>query len=35
MENFKDLRDWLNQVKEIGELKVIDEETDWKNFTMK
>ena len=29
MENFKDLRDWLNQVKEIGELKVINEETDW------
>jgi UbiD family decarboxylase len=29
MENFRDLRDWLNQVKEIGELKVINEETDW------
>src|SRR4030042_6190908 len=29
MENFRDLRDWLNKVKEIGELKVINEETDW------
>ena len=29
MENFSDLRDWLNKVKKIGELKVINEEIDW------
>ena len=29
MEKFTDLRDWLDKVKEIGELKTISEEVDW------
>ena len=29
MEGFGDLRDWLNKVKEISELKSITEEVDW------
>jgi len=29
MEGFRDLRDWLNRVQEIGELKTIQEEVDW------
>ena len=29
MEKFTDLRDWLDKVKEIGELKTITEEVDW------
>jgi UbiD family decarboxylase len=29
MEGFRDLRDWLNKVQEMGELKTIQEEVDW------
>ena len=29
MEIYSDLRDWLTKVKEIGELKLINEEIDW------
>ena len=29
MGNYRDLRDWLKRVEEIGEVKVIDEEVDW------
>ena len=29
MGGFKDLREWLNKVEEMGELKVIREEVDW------
>jgi len=29
MRGFKDLRDWLKKVEEMGELKVIHEEVDW------
>jgi len=29
MEGFRDLRDWLNRVQEIGELNTIGEEVDW------
>jgi UbiD family decarboxylase len=29
MGGFKDLRDWLNKVEEVGDLKVIREEVDW------
>lgn len=29
MKIFKDLRDWLNIVREIGELQIISEEVDW------
>ena len=29
MEKFTDLRDWLDKVKEMGELKTITEEVDW------
>src|SRR5512139_750022 len=29
MEKFTDLRDWLDKVREMGELKTITEEVDW------
>jgi UbiD family decarboxylase len=29
MANYRDLRDWLKMVEEIGELEVIREEVDW------
>jgi len=29
MGSFKDLRDWLDKINEIGELKIISEEVDW------
>ena len=29
MDNFKDLRDWLKKVENVGELKTINEEVDW------
>jgi len=33
MEKFRDLRDWLDKVREMGELKTITEEVDWDEET--